>query len=76
MVMVVPLPVALATLKAPVNPLTDVTPLPEVANPQLTELSRQTVPVASGRVMVLVPPVDVPVMSKLLVPGVDEPPLR
>ena len=43
------------------------TPLPDKAKPQDTELSRQIVPVALGRVSTCVPPVAVPVSSKLLV---------
>ena len=43
------------------------TPEPDKAKPQLTELSRHIVPVAFGRVRTWVPPVAVPVSSKLLV---------
>ena len=43
------------------------TPDPDSAKPQLTELSRQIVPVAFGRVSTWVPPVATPVSSKLLV---------
>ena len=47
-------------------PVILVTPEPPVAKPQLPEPSKQTVPVALGRVITWVPPVAVPVNSKLL----------
>lgn len=54
MVITPKLPVELATLRAPVRVLTLVTPLPPAAKPQLLAgAPRQTVPLASGRVMVL-----------------------
>ena len=44
------------------------------ANPQLVDACKQIVPVASGMVMTLRPPVEVPVIWKRLVAGVaDEP---
>lgn len=52
MVITPKLPVELATVRAPTRVLTLVTPLPPAAKPQLLVL-RQTVPLASGRVMVL-----------------------
>ena len=54
---------ALTWLAVPVILLT---PEPETAKPQLAEFSRQIVPVALGRVNTWVPPVAVPVSSKLL----------
>ena len=46
----------------------------EGANPQLVDACKQIVPVASGMVMTLRPPVDVPVIWNRLVAGVaDEP---
>jgi len=52
-------------------PVILVTPEPDEPNPQLTEFSKQIVPVALGRVSTWVPPVAVPVNSKLL--DVDPP---
>jgi hypothetical protein len=50
-----------------VVPVILATPLPDKAKPQLTELSKHIVPVALGSVSTWVPPVAVPVNSKLLV---------
>ena len=54
MVMVVAKPLELATVRAPTKPLILVTPLPPAEKLQLLAGNdRQTVPAASGRVMVL-----------------------
>ena len=48
-------------------PVILVTPEPELAKPQLPEPSKHIVPVALGSVRTWVPPLAVPVSSKLLV---------
>ena len=60
-------PVAAEAITWLAVPVMLATPLPEAAKPQLTELSKQIVPVALGSVNTWVPPVALPVSSKLLV---------
>ena len=47
-------------------PVILVTPEPDEPNPQFAEFSKQIVPLALGKVSTCVPPVAVPVNSKLL----------